>query len=261
MSPDPLPVFTIGSATNSDVVLADDSVASRHVDLEMTPSGACLVTDAGSGRPTRVVHRGEPRLIRRAVATLEDSLKLGDIEIPMSEVLTAIRLRHPDLHLPLPAPALAAAPGAAVPASQPRPVTPAAAIPADSPPAVPERSPVKKQSTPLAPKVPSPAEPKKSEPLTRSLRLPCPSCHTLTGSLKRYRLFKNVLFLWFFWRAQTAEYTACPACMRRTLLKLTLINLPTANVLWPIVFIRHAVVYAATFSRGHSGKIREMLKT
>ena len=88
----------------------------------------------------------------------------------------------------------------------------------------------------------------------------CPSCRTLTDALKRYRLYRFLLFAVVAWGVQTAEYTACPSCMRSTIVKLTLVNIVPANIAWPIVFILHAIDFARTYTSNTSKGVDARLR-
>lgn len=227
--------FSIGRSVNCDVVLADESVAPRHAELEIVPDGPLIISDSGSGLTTCVVHRGQRRAVRKAIVSIDDALQVGDVEIPVSELLVAIQLRHPEVEW-----------------GEKRP--PPRDGGADAAQAPPAPGPVADKPAPLV--APKPA----SAPVTRSLMLPCPTCQKATSSLKRLRLFKLLVFLGFAWWSQRADYTACPGCLRGIIVKRTLINLPSANLAWPIVFLVHAVQFGRTFPKGHSKKIRELLK-
>jgi hypothetical protein len=96
-------------------------------------------------------------------------------------------------------------------------------------------------------------------PAASTLLLPCGRCGRMTDRLKRHRLHNWLVFVWFFWWAQTADYTACASCMRAILLQRTLVNIPTANLLWPIVLVRHAVFFTGTFRKGHGARVRKEL--
>lgn len=80
----------------------------------------------------------------------------------------------------------------------------------------------------------------------------CPACHRLTPSLKEYT-FCLWVFLGLGIRLSTPIHVACPACMRKAIGKNSLINLFSANVLWPFVVLPWVLVLlASSFSPGHS---------
>jgi hypothetical protein len=87
--------------------------------------------------------------------------------------------------------------------------------------------------------------------------LRCPACRRLTGSLKRYRLIDLLLFAGAFWFVRTATHTACPGCMRGLIVRRTMFNIITANVLWPIfVLPLHALDLLRTFTDGPSDSVQ-----
>jgi hypothetical protein len=219
--------FSIGSNTTCDVVLADDTVAPVHAWLDVVEHGPMILSAAAPGGRTEVVHEGRARAVRKGIVTRADVLRLGDVEIPVDEVLVALtltkKLGKPAVQTP----------------ETPRHLEPPIQTP-------PQRK--------------SPAPPVDKRPLTRSLILPCPSCGKSTTSLKRHRLYRLLVFIGVAWWAQTAEYTACPPCMRSVIVQRTLINIPTANLTWPILFVIHTFHFVGTYRSGHSRKVLELLK-
>jgi Zn finger protein HypA/HybF involved in hydrogenase expression len=90
--------------------------------------------------------------------------------------------------------------------------------------------------------------------------LPCPHCGGLTHSLKRYRVFDFLLCLFIGFSMQTVMHTACPGCMRKSLLIRSLINLPLANVLFPLVAVFHGIAFLRSLTQGHSESVVEILR-
>jgi hypothetical protein len=90
--------------------------------------------------------------------------------------------------------------------------------------------------------------------------LPCPHCGQATRSLKRYRVFDYLLFLFVAFAYQSVMHTACPRCMRKSLLLRSLVNLVLANFLFPLVALVHGTAFLATFSQGHSHSILKILR-
>jgi hypothetical protein len=89
--------------------------------------------------------------------------------------------------------------------------------------------------------------------------LPCPKCQQQTDSLKQYSV-PTVLFIVIAWAVRKSTEVACPSCMRKTVLRQTLINVPTANILWPLVIVPYAGIEFYLASRkGHSTEIRKRL--
>jgi Inner membrane component of T3SS, cytoplasmic domain len=221
--------FTIGRDPSCDVVLADETVAREHARLEIVgDDGHFILSDCGQAPATKIVHHGEARPIRRAIVTLEDSVRFGDIEMSMPELIEALSYKTPIESL-LQSPE--------------------------------QRKPDQRPSDHQTPD-PRVAEPQRAPevpPSSSAILLPCGRCGKMTDSLKRHRLHNWVVFIWIAWWAQTADYTACPSCMRAILLERTLVNIPGANLAWPVIFIVNMVHYIATFSRGHGSRVRKEL--
>jgi hypothetical protein len=90
--------------------------------------------------------------------------------------------------------------------------------------------------------------------------LPCPRCGQPTQSLKRYRVFDYLLFLYVFFAYQSVMHTACPRCMRKSLALRTLLNMVLANILAPLVLLVHGFAFLRTFSKGHSASVLKILR-
>jgi hypothetical protein len=96
-------------------------------------------------------------------------------------------------------------------------------------------------------------------PWPEGAALPCPRCGRGTTSLKRYRMYDFVLFLWVAFSWQTATYAACPPCMRKLLGWRALLNAVPANALWPVVLLLHGALALASYTQGHSrGVVRAL---
>jgi hypothetical protein len=87
------------------------------------------------------------------------------------------------------------------------------------------------------------------------LIIACPICQKPTDSMKRLRVMYLFIFLVLFVQGRGVDYTACPDCTRRFIVKRTLINIVTANLLWPIVLIFNGAQMMKTYSSGHSQSI------
>jgi hypothetical protein len=224
--------FTIGSDVSCDLVLADDTVAPRHAQLEVRANGPLILSDCGQAPQTKVVHRGEARPVRRAVVTEDDRVRFGEMELSVPELIEALDL---DRRLPGWRTGAAGDPSAAASAS-------AAASPAAS----------------ATARTSDAVEPALRVPVAETVLLPCARCGRMTDSLKRHRLHRWVVFVWIAWWAQTADYTACPPCMRAILVRRTLANLPGANLAWPVIALINAWHFAASFRRGHGKRVKEL---
>lgn len=94
----------------------------------------------------------------------------------------------------------------------------------------------------------------------QSLMLPCPHCRQPTDSLKSYRLPQLFLCLWIAFSVRHDQVTACPTCMRKTLLKRTLINILPANIVWPFVIVPWmGIAGLMTLTHGHSSSVYKRL--
>lgn len=97
-------------------------------------------------------------------------------------------------------------------------------------------------------------------PAEDAIFIQCPRCSVPTASLKQYRMLRLFLFIGIGAYWQTATSTHCPPCMRREIVVKSLVNLPTANLLWPIAVLPfHLILFIATFRAGHSRRIREAM--
>jgi hypothetical protein len=238
--------FTIGSDVSCDLVLADETVAPRHAQLEVRANGPLILSDCGQAPQTKVVHHGEARPVRRAVVTEEDRVRFGDLELSVPELIDALDL---DRRLPGWRASTAGADAGNLPPLPGERGQGARGLFA--------RSPAVASASGVAWGAGDPAsQPPIAEP--EALLLPCARCGRMTDSLKRHRLHRWVLFVWIAWWAQTADYTACPPCMRAILVRRTLANLPGANLAWPVIALINAWHFAATFRRGHGKRVKEL---
>jgi hypothetical protein len=86
----------------------------------------------------------------------------------------------------------------------------------------------------------------------------CPHCQASTPNLKQYEIVDWCLFVLLFVQIRPAVYTACPPCMRKILLRQCLVNMPSANLLWPAyVFPRTLGLLIATTIPGASASVRK----
>jgi hypothetical protein len=88
-----------------------------------------------------------------------------------------------------------------------------------------------------------------------SLIIACPVCQKPTDSMKRLRVMYLFIFLVLFVQGRGVDYTACPSCTRSFIVKRTLINIATANLLWPMVLVFNLIPYMRSFSSGPSASI------
>lgn len=88
--------FTIGRAPSCDIVLADESVSRIHAELAFLEGDKLLVTDCRSTQGTSLMqHGGVVRAIRQELVSPLDTLRFGNVSMPVKELLRAIHLKHP----------------------------------------------------------------------------------------------------------------------------------------------------------------------
>jgi hypothetical protein len=85
--------------------------------------------------------------------------------------------------------------------------------------------------------------------------VPCPACSRPSTSIKRYSLMFRLLFLGVGYRIWRGRYVACPACMRKALLKCAFapMGILTANLMWPLAVLPYTLIMlGASTIPGHS---------
>ena len=88
--------YTIGRSPTCDIVLADDSVSRIHAELVFLEDGKLLVTDCRSTQGISLMpHGGQVRAIRQELVSPLDTLRFGDVSMPVKELLQAIHLKYP----------------------------------------------------------------------------------------------------------------------------------------------------------------------
>ncbi len=88
----------------------------------------------------------------------------------------------------------------------------------------------------------------------------CPSCGQPSGSIKCYNTL-ILLFIWFFVVWWPKKDVGCPSCIRGKIAQFCLINIVTANILWPIIILPWSLVlFCMSFSQGHSSEIQAILR-
>jgi hypothetical protein len=230
--------FTIGSDTGCDLVLADETVAPRHAQIEISSTGTLILTDCGQAPATKLVHQGEARPVRRAVLTASDHVRFGDLELSVPELIDALEL---DRRMPDWRPDAIAREGDGDAAK-------------DEERAKEDAARAREHARDREAHDDAAAKGKAQDML-----LPCARCGTMTDSLKRNRLARFFVFAWLFWWGQFADYTACPSCMRVILVQRAFINLPGANIAWPIIVLVNGWHFLWTFQRGHNKRVKALL--
>mgnify|MGYP001603202908 CR=1 FL=1 len=102
--------------------------------------------------------------------------------------------------------------------------------------------------------------PQSPQALAATGAIMCPKCHRPSDSVKCYRMMGVLVFLFVGAWWQTKRLVACDSCMRTELLISSAINLVTANVLSPLIFLWHGVLFAMTFGKGHSPEVIGFLR-
>jgi hypothetical protein len=92
--------FTVGRASDCDIVLADDSVSRRHAELVLVAGGEVFVTDCRSTHGTHLIQNGLVAPLHQGVVQPHASIRFGDVTMAVSEILDALRARHPGLAVP-----------------------------------------------------------------------------------------------------------------------------------------------------------------
>jgi len=70
-----------------------------------------------------------------------------------------------------------------------------------------------------------------------------------------------VLFIYFAWMANWRIEAGCPRCIRLRTARFALVNLITANVLWPVIILPVAIFHLArSFTHGHSDQVTRLLE-
>ena len=95
---------------------------------------------------------------------------------------------------------------------------------------------------------------------SHALTITCPKCGRPSESVKSYTMMSFLLFIFVgaWWR--TKRVIACASCMRGEIALSTVINIVPANLLFPLVFIWHVVLFAMTFASGHSQDVLGRLR-
>ncbi len=88
----------------------------------------------------------------------------------------------------------------------------------------------------------------------------CPQCGQPSDSIKAYTMMSMLLFLWVFASWRTKRVVACAPCMRKELLVSTAINTVAANLISPIVWLWHGVLFGMTFGQGHSEEVQRLIR-
>lgn len=87
----------------------------------------------------------------------------------------------------------------------------------------------------------------------------CPSCHEESDSVKNYT-FISLLFAFVAYMWQTTSQIGCPSCTRKMIGKNLLVNLLTANIVWPFIILPwNLILLLMSFTRGHSKSVLKVV--
>jgi hypothetical protein len=84
--------------------------------------------------------------------------------------------------------------------------------------------------------------------------IPCEGCGKHVPGIRSTALL-TIVFLLLFAYIRNDSPSLCPPCARVALVRGALINLFTANLLWPVVLIWNSVAFMGTFFRPTSWEI------
>ena len=90
--------------------------------------------------------------------------------------------------------------------------------------------------------------------------LECPCCGQTTQNLKFYGT-ATIVFMFVYVISLTKQFTRCPKCMRRSIYKMAIINLLTANLIWPFLIAPVCFIqWIRSFYGGHSNAVLAVLE-
>ena len=87
--------FRIGRDSACDLVLTDRSVSRRHADLMMEPGGRLEILDRESSSGTFLLRDGKEHSISRARLLPTDSVRFGEYEITVKDLVERLRRLPP----------------------------------------------------------------------------------------------------------------------------------------------------------------------
>jgi hypothetical protein len=84
------------------------------------------------------------------------------------------------------------------------------------------------------------------------LKIICPNCGQPSENIRRLTLIR-VIFIFIGAHWQTTKYTMCVKCLREQILSNGLLNILTANVMFPFIVLPWSIIaFLLTFQKGHS---------
>ncbi len=105
---------------------------------------------------------------------------------------------------------------------------------------------------------------KKAGPHSRLLAAPpelcCQKCGKATSCLKG-SLFFVIVVAYVYNFVFRKDSLTCPRCTRRSVYKSAMINLPSSNLIWPIIVLPFCTLqWFNSFRNGHSRSVIDMLE-
>ncbi len=83
--------YTVGRAQTCDIAIAHDSVSRKHAEVELRSDGSFMVRDLGSQNGTVLIRKGREFPLTEEVVFLSDTLRFGEVAIPVEEVLNMVK--------------------------------------------------------------------------------------------------------------------------------------------------------------------------
>jgi predicted component of type VI protein secretion system len=87
--------FTIGRERNCDVPVADESVSRVHAEIWLNEDGSLMLADRGSSNGTVLIRAGQTFPLTNAVVMAADQVRLGNVTLPVAELIGAVESRNP----------------------------------------------------------------------------------------------------------------------------------------------------------------------
>lgn len=97
---------------------------------------------------------------------------------------------------------------------------------------------------------------------SKDIQLRCPECGEVSTSIKRYTMWRWLLFIGVFAQAQNVTYTCCSKCMRKHILWHGFTyNIITGNILWLFLGLPWFIILLVlSFTQGHSKSVIKIVK-
>lgn len=86
----------VGRGRDSGILLTHNSVSRRHAELTIAPDGSLAIRDLQSTGGTFILRNGKEIPVEEATLKLSDTLRLGEYDIPVKELLLLVPEEKPD---------------------------------------------------------------------------------------------------------------------------------------------------------------------